>query len=195
MKGARLVDASDPRYLPVTAKGCDNRAGMHGATIPAINAGLQARFRPVRGAGGADTVAPMPKRSDTTSAASEIENAQRRRLRVLRRLATDYQVDAAEAAGVSEHSWGRMERGPTAVDPVALARFCAAYGLPAEYVITGGLSGFDRTQMARVLELEAADQVAAISAEGRTGARQRRRRESTPEAGGKPRQRKATVEG
>jgi transcriptional regulator with XRE-family HTH domain len=51
------------------------------------------------------------------------------------------QADAARRAGVSVHAWSRMETGKATVDPVALARWCNAHDIPAEYVITGRLDG------------------------------------------------------
>lgn len=136
-------------------------------------AALNARLRPVIVAKSAHIVRAMPQNA-TTPGASDTEAAQRRRLRALRRMCTDWMVDAAEAAGVSEHSWGRMERGPTGIDIVALARFCRAYQVPSEYVTTGEFAGLSREQIDRLVALEAEE--AAIAAGGRTAGPRRRRR-------------------
>lgn len=83
----------------------------------------------------------MVKHSDLRGGASELAAAQARRLRRLRALITHYQVDAAVAAGVSPDAWSRMELGTARIDIVALARFCQSYAVPAEYVVTGRLTG------------------------------------------------------
>lgn len=83
----------------------------------------------------------MPRQSDQSPAASTIRAAQAARLRQLREVLTPVQADAAREAGVSVFSWNRMETCNTDINAVALARFCAAYKVPAEYVVTGSYMG------------------------------------------------------
>lgn len=104
----------------------------------------------------------MAKHSDMSMAAARIRSAQQERLRRLREAVEPVQADAARRAGVSVHTWSRMEIGRTTVDVVALARWCDAHGLPADYVVTGRLDGLpDGLKRALVLaEAEAAQQSA-----------------------------------
>ena len=83
----------------------------------------------------------MVEHSDKSKTASEVRAAQQQRLGRLRQIMEPVQADAARRAGVSVHAWSRMETGKATVDPVALARWCAAHDIPAEYVITGRLDG------------------------------------------------------
>lgn len=83
----------------------------------------------------------MPKTAPLTPAASRIKDLQARRLTALREMLEPFKKDAAESAGVSEHSWGRYEQGESGIDPIALATFCLKYKVPAEWVITGRLFG------------------------------------------------------
>lgn len=83
----------------------------------------------------------MVEHSDKSHTASEVRAAQQRRLTRLRQIIEPVQADAARRAGVSVHAWSRMETGKATVDPVALARWCTAHDIPAEYVITGRLDG------------------------------------------------------
>lgn len=72
---------------------------------------------------------------------SEVRTAQSWRLRLLRRLVNARQAKPAEIAGVSYHSWSRMETAETGIDALALFRFCEYYELPSHYVICGRLDG------------------------------------------------------
>jgi transcriptional regulator with XRE-family HTH domain len=72
---------------------------------------------------------------------------------------TPVQADAARAAGVSVFSWNRYEKGGTKVDAVALAKFCDAFDVAAEYVITGKLTG----QPDPLLRLLAAAEAASVA--------------------------------
>lgn len=99
----------------------------------------------------------MTRKSDVSETASAIAAGQAERLRRLRRLLTAYQADAGDAAGVSKDAWSRMEIGTTRVDCVALARFAAAYDVPAEYVVTGRLAGMREDLIRRVTMAEAAE--------------------------------------
>lgn len=92
----------------------------------------------------------MGTRSDTSEAATKLAAAQAARLRRLRQLITAWQVEAADAAGVSKDSWSRMELGQARIDAVALGRFAMHYGVPAEYVITGRLHGLPDGLLRRV---------------------------------------------
>lgn len=97
----------------------------------------------------------MGLKSDSGPAATAMAADQATRLRRLRRLVTAWQVEAAEAAGVSKDSWSRMELGQARVDAVALGRFALRYGVPAEYVVTGRLHGFPDDMLRRVTLAEA----------------------------------------
>jgi transcriptional regulator with XRE-family HTH domain len=105
----------------------------------------------------------MVEHSDTSKAASDIRAAQQQRLTRLRQIMEPVQADAARRAGVSGHAWSRMETGKATVDPVALARWCNAHGIPAEYVITGRLDGLSEAVKRLVIraELEADQQSTA----------------------------------
>lgn len=96
----------------------------------------------------------MTRKSDLSAAASAMARDQAARLRRLRRLATGYQADAAEAAGVSKDAWSRMELGQARMDAVALGRFALSYDVPAEYVITGRIAGFRDELLRRVVAAE-----------------------------------------
>lgn len=106
------------------------------------------------------TVRRMVAHADRTEAASRIRTQQQERLRRLRMIVEPVQADAARRAGVSVHAWSRMETGGATVDPVALARWCEAHGLPADYVITGRLDGLPDA-LKRLLVLAEAEQQSA----------------------------------
>ena len=97
----------------------------------------------------------MAEHSDTGPEASRIAREQQERLRRLRSIVAPVQVEAARAAGVTKDVWNRMELGRTRVDPIALARFCAAYDLPAGYVVTGHFAGLPDGVIRRLVQLEA----------------------------------------
>lgn len=107
----------------------------------------------------------MSSKSDRLGGASEIAAAQAQRLRRLRALVCGYQIDAAEAGGVSADTWSRMETAQARLDCVALARWAAAYEVPAEYVITGRLYGLSD----ELLRLVARAEEAAAPANGPVG--------------------------
>lgn len=83
----------------------------------------------------------MVAHADRSTTATQIRAAQQERLARLRQIMEPVQADAARRAGVSVHAWSRMETGKSTVDPVALARWCEAHDLPADYVILGRLDG------------------------------------------------------
>ena len=69
----------------------------------------------------------------------------------LRRAVARNQAYAARAAGVSPDAWNRMETGNKRIDALPLARFAAAYKVPAEYVISGRLAANFEDHVARVI--------------------------------------------
>ena len=102
----------------------------------------------------ARTLRSMVEHSDKSKTASEVRAAQQLRLARLRQIMEPVQADAARRAGVSVHAWSRMETGKATVDPVALARWCAAHDIPAEYVITGRLDGLSEAVKRLVVRAE-----------------------------------------
>lgn len=108
----------------------------------------------------------MAQHADTSAAASRVRAAQQERLQRLREAVEPLQADAARRAGVSVHAWSRMETGKSSVDAVALARWCEAHGLPADYVITGRLDGLP-DPLKRILMMAEAE--AATRSGGRPG--------------------------
>lgn len=58
-----------------------------------------------------DTVPDMVKHADTSETASMVRAQQQQRLARLRQIYDVSQIDAARRAGVSTHTWSRMERG------------------------------------------------------------------------------------
>jgi transcriptional regulator with XRE-family HTH domain len=109
------------------------------------------------------TVLGMVNHADTSTTASRIRAAQQERLARLRQIMEPVQADAARRAGVSFHAWSRMETGKSTVDAVALARWCEAHNLPADYVILGRLDGLPDPVKRAVIAAEA-------EAERRSGA-------------------------
>lgn len=137
----------------------------------------------------------MPRKSDPSPEAQRFADAQAVRLRRLRRIVTAYQADAAEVAQISQDAWSRMELGVARIDPVALGRFAAHYGVTADYVITGRLTGLPEPVLRRVMASEAADPLAQApeaqvatadpslaggASAGRRARRGRRRADSPP---------------
>lgn len=122
-----------------------------------MNAISQAPIRPFPHSARVRMVAGMAKFSDNSDAAGRIRAAQQARLRRLREAVEPVQADAARRAGVSVHTWSRMEIGRTTVDPIALARWCQAHDLPADYVIMGRLDGLPDS-LKRLLVLAEAEQ-------------------------------------
>jgi hypothetical protein len=100
----------------------------------------------------------MARKSDVSNAASAIAAGQKRRLRWLRTVLMPVQADAARVAGVSSFSWNRMEMpNGTQIDIVALARFCGHHQVPAEYVVSGDLSGLPRELQRSLVAVEQAE--------------------------------------
>lgn len=86
-------------------------------------------------------VEPMLNQPKDTPANTRLRLEQAARLQRLRNLLGLQQQDAAERAGLSRFAWARMEDGQRRIDTVALAKFCQSKDLPAEYVVSGSLSG------------------------------------------------------
>jgi len=127
-----------------------------------MNAILQAPISRWPQTPSARNVRGMVEHSDTSQAASDIRAAQQQRLTRLRQIMEPVQADAARRAGVSVHAWSRMETGRSTVDPVALARWCGAHAIPAEYVITGHLDGLpDRVKRLVIRAEQDAEQLSA----------------------------------
>jgi transcriptional regulator with XRE-family HTH domain len=114
---------------------------------------------------------------DMTPAVSKVRNEQAARLTRLRELLDLGVGQAAEYAGVSRHSWKRMETGEANIDAVALARFLREAKLPAEYVVTGGYAGLPD---ALVKALVAAELPRPPAAEEQTSAGAGRARRGRP---------------
>jgi transcriptional regulator with XRE-family HTH domain len=107
----------------------------------------------------------MPKTAPLTPAASRLKALQSARLKALRELVEPYKKDAAEVAGVSEHSWGRYEANDkSGINPLALAAFALAYKVPAEWVLTGRLTGMPDDLISKLYE--GYPQLLAASREG-----------------------------
>lgn len=110
----------------------------------------------------------MPHYADDSESATWLAERQARRLRALREVIEPIQADAGRPAGVSQSAWYRMENGISRVDPIALARFCAAYGVPAGWVISGDPAGLPplilRALAEGVPELFGPDRTGAVSA-------------------------------
>lgn len=102
----------------------------------------------------------MARKSDESAEASTIMARQSERLRRLRRLLGLRQPAAAEAAGITRDSWGRMERGEQRVDMVALAKFCASQDIPAGYVVTGDYAGLHPVLLRDIIRAEEAGEEA-----------------------------------
>jgi transcriptional regulator with XRE-family HTH domain len=102
----------------------------------------------------------MATKSGDSPAASRMMVEQSRRLVRLRQLVGLKQVDAAASAQVTKDSWGRAERAEIRIDAVALARFLAAYNLPAGYVITGSYEGLPPELLRDIIRAEAEDAAA-----------------------------------
>jgi len=96
------------------------------------------------------TVRAMPKTPPSSPAASRLKALQGARLKALRELVEPYQKDAAEVAGVSQFSWGRYEAGKSELNPLALATFALSYRVPAEWVLTGRLTGMPDDLIAKL---------------------------------------------
>lgn len=116
--------------------------------------------------------------SDKSVEASRIKAAQARRLLWLREQMGLRQMQAAELAGVTRFSWGRMEKGEALIDTVALVRFLARWGYSADWVVSGRATGlpedlaYDLQTRARRSEADppAAGSAAAGSAAARGAA-------------------------
>lgn len=112
-------------------------------------------------------LAPMVKHADSSEAASVVRESQKARLRRLRQILEPVQADAARRAGVSIHSWSRMETpGKTSVDPVAVARWCQAQSIPADYIIMGRLDGLPDAVKRLVMLAEAEDEKQSVARQG-----------------------------
>jgi DNA-binding XRE family transcriptional regulator len=95
----------------------------------------------------------MPKTPPLTPAASRLKELQARRLKAIRELLEPFQKDAAEAAGVSEHSWGRYESGQSEINPLALAFFVKKYpDATADWVLTGDMRGLSNEVIDRLYQ-------------------------------------------
>ena len=117
----------------------------------------------------------MVKHADDSEAAASVRKAQQVRLRRLRESVEPVQANAARRAGVSVHSWSRMETGLSSVDIVALARWCESYNLPADYVVTGRLDGLPDAVKRQLILAETALAAAATSGAVQGPPSQRRR--------------------
>lgn len=102
----------------------------------------------------------MARKSDGSAEASAIMARQSERLKRLRRLIGLRQPAAAEAAGITRDSWGRMERAEQRVDTVALAKFCLSQGVPSGYVVTGDYAGLDPSLLRDIIKAEEAGEEA-----------------------------------
>lgn len=96
----------------------------------------------------------MAEHSDRSPEATKLAHAQALRLRRFRSTLTPIQADAARAAGVGKDVWNRMELGETRINAVALARFCDAYEVPTEYVMTGRFTGLEESLVRALVLLE-----------------------------------------
>jgi transcriptional regulator with XRE-family HTH domain len=103
----------------------------------------------------------MPRRSDSSDTAASMLRDQATRLARLRQLLGMKQIDAAEAAGVTRDSWGRMERGDTRIDVIALARFLAQTEAGAGYVICGTFEGLPNDLVRDLIRAETEAEAAA----------------------------------
>jgi transcriptional regulator with XRE-family HTH domain len=151
--GAGWIATDGRREVAVAAELGNDILGGHGEDTIAISEKAQRLFRLSRYGPAPLYSAAVPINRDQTPEASAIKAAQKARLRALREILDPVQSNAARRSGVSVPSWNRMEVGDTEVSAVALARFCAAYGVPAEWVITGGLAGL-RPEIVLVLARE-----------------------------------------
>jgi len=114
----------------------------------------------------------MPDYSDKSPEATRIAAEQQQRLRRLRVALTPNQAEAARASGVGKDAWNKMEMGRTRVNAVALARFCGAYGLPTEYVMTGAFTGLPDGLVRQLVDLERLEEAERreVASEGGTSA-------------------------
>jgi transcriptional regulator with XRE-family HTH domain len=99
----------------------------------------------------------MPDYPDNSPEALEIAEGQRIRLRRLREVFTPVQAEAARLANVSRFAWNKMELGRARVNAVALTRYCMAYRIPTEYVMTGSYEGLPAEIASHLQEMERMD--------------------------------------
>lgn len=123
----------------------------------------------------------MPKFSDESEEAQAVAVEQAARLRRLRERFGPV-GPAHAAAGISRDAWGRMERGETRIDAVALARWATHHGVSPEYVLTGGLSGLPGDLARELVQVELRDALEA----SRTAYSPASEHQDTPEPCGNP---------
>lgn len=91
----------------------------------------------------------------------EIRDGQAARLTRLRLVLDASLAEFAERSGLSRHQYGRMERGETHVDGVALAQLVVSLGIPGEYVLTGSMAGLSDPLIRNLVEREVRDREVA----------------------------------